>query len=293
MSKINYYKLDNNSNSNKKNIHNLVNVYGIEFGKKFLDYNTKKLLDNSFKLGKKLFSNLPLKNTNNEICPIIRKDIYRKIEDIDVENNLDKVKKFVEEFEKKYNFPKMTDREYITFSKQLMMFYLMYTYNRDYIIIYNHQLNNYKCNEDSKQYYEEYILEPRIEKFNAVRKDLFNDKTIDYDIFKDKAQNKTEKEYLQPFKKDLLNAVNEFSISINYSVTSFVDPDKQTIHITSSNIFFLIWHIFVNYVLANVLPEKISFCDYCLCMIENKTKLAHRCRKHKDRKITNKTTVTF
>lgn len=286
MSKISYYKLDEHSNSNKKNVKNLVNVYGIEFGKKFLDYNSKKLLDNAFKLGKKIFSQLPLKNNDNIICPVIHKNIYKKIKELDVEGNLDKIKKYIGEFEQKYDFPKMTDEEYVEFSEQLMLFYLMYLYNRDYIIIYNHQLNNSKCknNEDEREYYLKEFLKPRIENFNSVRYDLFEEDGIDIHTFLNYVNDKKENEYLSPLKTDLLNAVNEFSADIAYSVTSFVDTEKQTLHITSSKVFFLIWHIFVNYVIANVLPEKISFCDYCFCMIENKTKLAHRCKKHKDKK---------
>lgn len=286
MSKIAYYKFNQENNSEKKNIQELINAYGIEFGKKYLDYNSKKFLDNAFKLGNKIFSNLPLKNNDNTICPIISKNIYKKIEELDIENNLDKIKKYIENFEKRYDFPKMQDEEYIEFSKQLMIFYLMYSYNRDFIIIHNHQLNNKKCknNEDERDFYIEDVLLPRINNFNLVRNDLFETTGIDFDKFLESVDNNSEKDYLKDFKTDLLNAVNEFSIDIDYSVTSFVDVEKQTLHITSNKVFFLIWHIFVNYVLANVLPEKISFCDYCFCMIENPTKLAHKCKKHKDKK---------
>lgn len=291
MSKISYYRLDGEEKSTLINSKKLIECFGIEYGKKFLDYNSKKFLDNSFKMGKTFISTLPLKNNED----LLYKDrppstIYNKVNQIDIEGNLDKIKQYIHKFEEKYNFPQMQEEEYIEFSKNLMIFYLMYCYNRDYIMIYQHQLHNKKHanNEDERIFYIEDVLKPRIQEFNSVRKDLFEKDGIDFSTFLKKVENNEEKDYLKDFKNDLLYAVNDFSIDIKYNVTSFVDVEKQTLHITSSKIFFLIWHIFVNYVLANVLPEKISFCDYCFCMLENKTKLKHYCKKHKDMGWKNK-----
>ena len=49
MSKIGYHRLDGEEKSTLINSKKLIECFGIEYGKKFLDYTSKKFLDNSFK----------------------------------------------------------------------------------------------------------------------------------------------------------------------------------------------------------------------------------------------------
>ena len=165
----------------------------------------------------------------------------------------------------------------------------MYSFNRDVVLISNHRTNQIK-NEKNKYNYIEGKLNQRIFYFNEIGNILFKDfdeleeiNVDDENIMRTDKNKTCIKFYLTHYKGMLLNAVNEFSYRYSYSISSFIDIQKRCVNITSDKVFNLIWHIFINFVLADVLPEKITFCNDCGAMIENTKKLRKLCVKCEDK----------
>lgn len=289
MSKINGFRIFQDNKSLLENIEKSTHSFDIDKLKEYSEYEPFNLIENAFDTGSKILKNFPSigQENKNTINKVINKDIFDDIKALDISTHLEEVKPYLEEFKNKYNFPVLEDKDYTEFSEQLILFALMYSFNRDLILISHHRANTLYT-ESSKVPYIEDELNPRIDNFNHTGIILFNKfEVIDLIDIKDlnvllDRENKF-MFYPTKYKGMLLTAVNEFSYRYSYSISSFINVQSRCVNITSNKVFNLIWHIFVNFVLADTLPSKITFCKSCGAMIENTTKIRKLCNKCEDK----------
>lgn len=272
-----------------ENVQNAIHSFDIDKMKEYAEYKPFELIENAFDTGNKILKNFPNIGEENRNCflKVINKDIFDDIKALDIDRHLDKIKPCIEEFKSYYDFSVLSEEDYAEFSEQLILFSLMYSFNRDLILISRHRTNILKS-EDSQYKYVKETLNPRIHNFNNTGKILFKNFDVIHPIPINEADETINIDCpfyfsTKKYKTSLLKAVNEFSYRYSYSISSFIDISKRCVNITSDKVFNLIWHIFVNFILADVLPDKITFCDDCYCMIENNTKIRKLCEKCEDK----------
>lgn len=298
MSSFNGFRLFQDNKSLIENVKKATHAFEIDKMKEYSEYEPFELIENAFDTGSKILKNFPNIGRLNSLSinKVINKDIFDDVKSLNISQHLEKVMPYIKEFQNKYSFPVLKEEDYVEFSEQLILFGLMYSFNRDLILISRHRTNMLKT-DDSRYKYVTEILNPRIENFNNIGKILFKNFNTIYKIQLDTENEKIIDKipicfHLKGCKGMLLNAVNEFSYKYSYTISSFIDVRKRCVCFTSEKVFNLIWHIFVNFVLADTLPEKITFCDSCGKMIENNTKIRNICKScknlSKNRKKTKK-----
>lgn len=190
----------------------------------------------------------------------------------------EEVQKYVDGFNESFHFPKLNEEESIEFAKELAILDLMFTFQKDLVILSN----------PNKKNTDEYIFEtlrPTIADINTVGELLFIEynKISEENLLKCKEKEDAEN-FLSSYKYKLLFAVNELSSTISYSISPRIDVKSRCVNITSKKVFHLLWHIFVNYIVADVTPSKITFCPYCGSLREQVTKLGLKCKKCRNKK---------
>lgn len=278
-----HFRLFQGNTSLIENVQNSTKAFEVKKMPSYLEHEPLELLCNAYQLGIKIFKNFPELSENNVKYKniVLKKDIFERIQTMAIEKKMDRIIPYIKEFEQKYLFQVLTPDEYVEFSKQIIIFSLLYSYNHYLILIKNNKAN-YLKREDSKIPYIEDKLNTYIDNLNNLGNILFehfdeihtiSTDDLDY-LLSNKIQISTKK-----YKTLLLHAVNEFSSKFSYTISSFVDVKSRTVSFASDKVFNLIWHIFVNFVIADVLPEKITFCLDCGEMIENTTKNRKLCKK--------------
>lgn len=294
MSSFNGFRIFQDNKSLIENVENATHAFDIDKMKEYSEYEPFELIENAFDTGSKILKKFPNigKIDKFSINKVISKNIFDDIKALHISQHLELIKPYIEEFQNKYDFPVLKEEDYAEFSEQLILFSLMYSFNRDLILISHHRTNMLRT-DDSRYKYVKEILNQRISNFNNTGKILFknfenivpiplkeSDETIDTKL---PIHFSTKK-----YKSSLLKAVNEFSFKYSYTISSFIDVSKRCVCFTSKKVFNLIWHIFVNFVLADTLPGKITFCDSCGKMLENNTKIRKNCKNCEDLSINRK-----
>lgn len=281
MSNFNGFRIFQDNKSLIENVENATHAFDINKMKEYSEYEPFELIENAFDTGCKILENFPNIGENDRLSinKVINKNIFDDIKALHISQHLELIKPYIEEFQNKYDFPVLKETNYVEFSEQLILFSLMYSFNRDLILISHNRVNYKFKSKKLKLKYIEDTLNKRIFYFNETGNILFKkfDELEEIDIDNKYIINNKIYFHLKKYKTMLLNAVNEFSYRYSYTISSFIDVKKRCVNFTSEKVFNLIWHIFVNFVLADTLPKKISFCDSCGKMIENNTKIRKIC----------------
>lgn len=246
------------------------------------EYTVTGIIKNIQKFSKRILPSLEIKNKKYRNNLYINPKLLKELNKFDIKGaNRSEVQSCISEFNKIYSFPELDENESIEFAKNLAILNLMYSFQRDLALL--HYYKPQKCNDS------EYIygtIQPIINNINKTGQMLF---TKYYDITEEdlsKCKNIKEiRKYLLPYKNKLLFTVNELSNEISYSIVSYIDIKSHCVNIISNKVFNLIWHIFVNYIVADVAPHKLSFCPICGSLRESTTKKGLKCKKCKDKKI--------
>ena len=190
-------------------------------------------------------------------------------------NNFQEIKPFLEDLNRKYNFPELSEDKAIQFAERLAIFNLLFSYHRNLALICDSSAKDLK-----KEPFIEDIMKPRIKNLNEIGNMLFESPIqVDEDELL-KCENKKEiKSYLLSYHNDLLKAVNEFTHTIGYSISSYIDIKRKVTCPITNEIFHLIWYIFISYVICTVKPSKIGFCIYCGRVTKYSTKSRKKCDK--------------
>lgn len=281
MSNFSGFRVFQDNKSLVENVENAIHAFDIDKMKEYAEYEPFELIENAFDSGSKILKNFPNIGQTDKLSinKVINKNIFDDIKALHISQHLELIKPYIEEFQNKYDFPVLKEADYVEFSEQLILFSLMYSFNRDLILISHNRVNYKFKSEKLKLKYIEDTLNKRIFYFNETGNILFKNfnELEEIDIDNDFILDNKIYFPLKKYKTMLLNAVNEFSYRYSYTISSFIDVKKRCINFTSEKVFNLIWHIFVNFVLADTLPKKITFCDTCGKMIECTTKIRENC----------------
>lgn len=292
MSNFSGFRVFQDNKSLVENVENAIHSFDIDKTKEYSEYEPFELIENAFDTGSKILKNFPNigKIDKFSINKVINKNIFDDIKALHISQHLELIKPYIDEFQSKYDFPVLKEEDYVEFSEQLILFCLMYSFNRDLILISHNRVNYKFKSEKLKLKYIEDTLNKRIFYFNETGNILFKkfDELEEIDIDNKFIVNNKIYFHLKKYKTMLLNSVNEFSYRYSYTISSFIDVNKRCVNFTSEKVFNLIWHIFVNFVLADTLPNKITFCDSCGKMIENNTKIRKICENCEDLSINRK-----
>lgn len=292
MSNFSGYRVFQDSKSFIENMENSIHSFGIDKMKEYSEYEPFELIENAFYTGSKILKTFPNIGQIDKLSinKVINKNIFNDIKALHISQHLELVKPYIEEFQNKYDFPVLKEEDYTEFSEQLILFSLMYSFNRDLILISHNRVNYKFKSEKLKLKYIEDTLNKRIYYFNETGNKLFKnfDELQEIDVDNEFIMNNKIYFHLKKYKTMLLNSVNEFSYRYSYSISTLIDVSKRCVCFTSQKVFNLIWHIFVNFVLADTLPNKITFCDSCGKMIENTTKIRKICENCEDLSINRK-----
>ena len=269
------------------------------------EINMDELLFNAYKTGEKIFNNIKDLITETDV----NGNIIEQIEKLDLDTSVTKNIEHLEKWCGKYGFPTspplhsdnkailpytgVTLNDISTFSKHLMIFYLIYSFHLNLVFLYNDKIDYYIKKEDTVDL-EDYInkFETKIDNINILGS-LFiqHFEKLDLDTFIEKGEEqitikkykKERQEFIENLKIPYLKAVNNFSYNLKNSIISIVDIENNCIDISSENTFHLIWHIFMNYIVLDTKPSKICECKIChIELIQTGTKKPTRCEKHKN-----------
>ena len=268
------------------------------------EFNIDEILFDAYKSGEKLFDNIKKIIKETEIDG----DIIEKIEDLNINDSVARNIEYINEWCEKYGFPTSTSsnsnsiarysnnnmpiNDISTFSKNLMIFYILYSFHLNFVFLYNAKLEYYKSKDeiDILDYVENQfkvklnninILGPLfIKDFKKLNLNVFLEEKEMETIIKDKKQRL---DFLDEFKLPYLKRVNEISYNLKNSIISIIDIENKVIDISSENIFHLIWHIFINYIILDTKPSKICECKICHTeLIQTGSKKPTRCKEHEN-----------
>ena len=253
---------------------NDISKFDVPDSEKPPEYSALGMTKDFIKTGEKILSNLTISSKNLRIYHYINKNTNQMINDFSI-NDFQEIKPFLEDLNKKYNFPELKEDEAIQFAERLAIFNLLFSYHRNLALICDSSAKDLK-----KELFIEDIMKPRIKNLNEIGNMLFESPIqVDEDELL-KCENKKEiKSYLLSYHNDLLKAVNEFTHTIGYSISSYIDIKRKVTCPITNEIFHLIWYIFISYVICTVKPSKIGFCIYCGRVTKYSTKSRKKCDK--------------
>lgn len=238
------------------------------------EYSALGMTKDFIKTGEKILSNLTISSKTLRNCNYINKETTKLINNFTI-NDFKEIKPFLEDLNKKYKFPELKENEAIQFAKRLAIFNLLFSYHRNLALI---------CDSSAKDLRNELfiddIMKPRIRNLNKIGNMLFEFPTqVDEDELLECENKKDIKSYLLSYHNDLLKAVNEFTHTIGYSISSYIDIKRKVTCPITNEIFHLIWYIFISYVICTVKPSKIGFCIYCGRLRSFSTKSGKKCNR--------------
>lgn len=247
------------------------------------EYSALGLTNDFIRTGKKILPNLSISSKNLDHSLYINKKTQKMINKFDIKN-FEEVKSFLEELFSKYKFPQLSTEESKEFSIHLAIFNLLFSYHRNIALICNSSAKDLR-----KDQFVQDTMKPRINNLKKIGEMLFDNliNVSEKKILNCK-NNKDLRKCLLPHHNFLLNAVNEFTQQIDYSISLYIDIDKKATCPITKNIFHLVWYIFISYVISDVVPSKIGFCSYCGKIRKYKTKDGNKCEKCKYKGRTNK-----
>lgn len=261
------------------------NSFDFDTTENLLEFYITDIYKNVEKFGNKILDGLKIETNHHRNNHYINdRQLKREINKFDIIGK-EQVLNCVKEFNKIYNFPELDEKEAMSFAKELAILSLMFAFQRDLVLVsYN---KSYKYNNPNTQTdYIENTLRPRIENLNTTGKLLFKEyKELEEENLLKCNNIKEIRKFLSSYKSKLLYAVNELSNEIKYSIRPRIDVQSRCVNITSDKVFHLIWHIFVNYIVADVAPSKLNFCTICGTLREQTTKKGIKCKKCKNRDI--------
>lgn len=238
------------------------------------EYSALGMTKDFIKTGEKILSNLTISSKTLRNCNYINKETTKLINNFTI-NDFKEIKPFLEDLNKKYKFPELKENEAIQFAKRLAIFNLLFSYHRNLALI---------CDSSAKDLRNELfiddIMKPRIRNLNKIGNMLFEFPIqVDEDELLECENKKDIKSYLLSYHNDLLKAVNEFTHTIGYSISSYIDIKRKVTCPITNEVFHLIWYIFISYVICTVKPSKIGFCIYCGRVTKYSTKSRKKCDK--------------
>lgn len=260
---------------------------------KSFDFDTDKNSDEHYvsdffenvnKFGKKILPHTTIQANHYRNNHYINdKELKRELNKFEIKGKgKEQVLDYISEFNAVYNFPKLNEEESIKFAKELAILSLMFDFQKNLVMISNTKA----CRTNVTTGYIKDKLTPRIEELNNTGKLLFKKyKELKEEEFLKCKNIKEIRKFLSSYKNKLLYAVNELSNEIKYFIQPRIDVQSRCVNITSDKVFHLIWHIFVNYIVADVAPSKLSFCPICGSLREQTTKDGIKCKECKNTNI--------
>lgn len=262
------------------------NSFDFDDNEKPQEYLITSFLEKVNKFGKKILPSIKIEKNNYRNNLYINEKLKKQLNNFKtIENNKNKILSCINEFNKLFNFPKLDENESIEFAKELAMLSLMYEFQKNLVCISHSQAHTY-INEIKQSDYIIEKLDPMIDNLNEIGTKLFKEyDELLTDDFLEYKNIKEIRKFLLPYKKRLLFAVNELSNDISYCISPKIDVQSRFVNVTSNKVFHLIWHIFVNYIVADVSPSKLTFCPSCGSLREQTTKSGIKCKKCKNKKL--------